>query len=237
MIDQNTISSKTKEAPTWVSGQQPAVSAGSVIVEKEEPTRWEIDRIKYQEGRSQLRHLNYAFYLTLSFFVAITGWFLTFGANRPYLALTIGSLFLFLSLVQAKNTRLYEDNLKLVKKLERAYKSKTRYKSTGIAGAGNFISFIILSALTSYFLLYPYSYRLSYHSIGVAMRFLVLSLPIFIVSYYILGDGKFGKAFFSKFKLTKWLVTALNRKTRIVQAWCYAVIFSMLGIYWYITWF
>jgi|GEM_PF-2083421 len=201
------------------------------------PGAWEIDSLKYQEARNQLRHLSFALYLTLTFFMAISGWFLNFGESRPYLALSIGSIFLFLLYVLAKNTRISEDNIKLVKKLERAYKSKTRFRPTGIEGIANFLSYVVLSALTAYFLLYPYSYQLSYHDTGVFGRFLGLSGVLFLASYYILGDGKYGKASMSKIKLGKKFLSFLNKKAKSLQGWCYRITYIALAIYWYVTWF
>jgi hypothetical protein len=229
---------KVNDLPAWITSKATDVFQSTrELDDEEEVSIWEVDRIKYQEARGDLRHFSYAFYIVLSFFAGITGWFLSLPGGRPFLALVVGSVFLLLQYIIAKTSRIAEDNLAIVKKLERAYKSKAKFKSSGIEGAGGFFSYIILSCATAYFLLYPHVYRLSYHRMRTLGPFLLLSAVLFVVSYYLLGDGKLGKHSLGRYPLGHKFLGFMTRKAKMLQASCYAATFILLLIYWYATWF
>ncbi len=229
---------KVNDLPAWITSKGPDVFQSTrEIDDEEEVSVWEVDRIKYQEARGDLRHFSFAFYIVLSFFVGMTGWFLSLSGSRPFLALAIGSVFLMLLYINAKTSRIAEDNLAVVKKLERAYKSKAKFKPSGIEGVGGFLSYILLSCATSYFLIYPHVFRFGYHRMRFLGPFLLLSVGLFFVSYYLLGDGKIGKHTLGRYALGRRLLGFLSRKAKAIQAACYAATLVALVFYWYTTWF
>jgi len=209
--------------------------------EEQKPSPWEVDREKYSAARSELRNLSYAFFVILGFFSAITGWFIalkpSIDVNRPFLGFVIGIVFLLLLMVLAKQSRIAADNLAFVKKIERAYKTKSKFKPTGIEGAANFISYVILSGGTSYFLLYPQKAVLDFHKPFDFGIFVGIALTILFATYFILGDGEYFKYLLRKNKLGRKLVNWTNRKTKTLQVWCYWTTFTALAVYWYLSWF
>jgi hypothetical protein len=240
MADRNIVAASIQDVPLIIPGAEKVGSkeaAAPAKAKDKPPSKWEIDKLKYQEARSQLRHTSYAFYVTMGFFLTITGWFLSFSANRPYLALVVGSVFLFLLLILSKNSRISEDNLKFVKKLERTYRSRPRFKPTGIEGIADFLAYAILSGITAYFLFYPYSFWGNLHGFQLFGTLFIVAAIILLVTYYILGDGKLGKAQLSRTKLGKKLLGLLTKKTKLLQTLSYSISFAALAIYWYLTWF
>lgn len=230
---------KVTDVPAWITSKEPEGdfrSTRAIEVIEEEVTDWEIDKVKYQEARRELRHLSFTSYITLAFYAVSTGWFLSLAASRPYLALVLGSTFLFLLYMHAKTSRVAEDNIAIVKKLDRTYKSKARFKSSSIEGVGSFLSYVVLSCTTAYFLLYPNVYRLSYHSMRFLGPFLLLSALIFVVSYYLLADGKMGKAALSRRAMGRKFLSYISKRTRMIQATSYAATFLALLFYWYVVW-
>ena len=108
---------------------------------------------------------------------------------------------------------------------------------TGREGVANFLSYGILSGLTSYFLLYPYNPYLNYHEIRGFSVFASIAFVVFVMTYYVLGDGKFGRDILKGTKIGRKVLGLLTRRTKPIQVWVYRLTFVALGVYLYFAWF
>lgn len=192
---------------------------------------WEVNTLKYREARNNGRHLSYAFYLTLGFFITITGGYFWFIVNlgsiklllfpiltnsdiTKYFGATIGIILLLMLINLAKVSRISADNQELIDNYEGAYPSQINYRGSGFLGVGDFIHYLILTAITCFFIIYPFHLGRLFET-----WFLCIFFVLFILIYYGLARGDF-------------IIGKKNAiRSKLLQAFIYSLIFLSIFIY------
>lgn len=178
----------------------------------------DFEKLQYQKACGYGSHLSHVFYITLGFFILISGWFF---ANNGAASLAnnnilynlsgfIGILFFLLLLNLAKVSRLHFDNQEVIEKFDKDYDpndQRIKFHLSGIRGIGDFLHYFILTALTIYFLCFPFNYKLQSTIIITFIAFIVFFTSI----YYVLAAGKFpfGKERVIKSPTAQWFFTYL----------------------------
>jgi|GEM_PF-2890088 len=158
---------------------------------RDEDIQFYIDVMKYKEANEARRHLSWAFYITLGFFMTISGWYFASIKSLPFESFEgiIGVLFLLLLLAQAKISRIYSDNYRMKQGFDTKYEQKTTFDDyeTGVQGVGDFIHYFILCSMTASFLIAPLNISLYCKIICCFAIILFLLISV----YYILAGGHF----------------------------------------------
>lgn len=155
----------------------------------------EFEKVQFEKISANVRHLSNAFYLTLGFFIAITGWFIILlndgNTTTENISGFIGILFVLMLLNLAKVSRLHSDNKKALVEFDDKYDKegkKIRFRPTGIPGLGDAIHYIILISITSFYLLFPF---ICFNSIFTILYPIILSSILFAIIYYGFASGDF----------------------------------------------
>jgi hypothetical protein len=153
------------------------------------------EKLLYQKAYNFATNYSYIFYVVLGFFVAITRWYYENGNDK--LAIfklnienIIAIIMLTMLMIIAKVSRLSADNQDYMDDFEDKYKPKIKFHSTGVRGVGDFLSYSLLTSITSYFIILAFNKSFSLKLL------LYYCLGLMFLVYYVLANGNFIKSFF-----------------------------------------